>query len=79
MSLCVYIVDGVNQMKASKFAAVIGTKGRLTIPKKNREVLAKLLQVYIHDFDGAIVEMEIKNLYIDGTNHDLKSKALISD
>ena len=66
-------------MKAAKFAAVIGTKGRLTIPKKNREVIAKLLQIYMHDFEGAIVEMEIKKIYIDGINHNLETKALLKD
>jgi len=66
-------------MKAANFAAIMGTKGRLTIPKENRKALSNLLREPLYRFEGAIVRVEIKSIYIDGRNYDLETQALIRD
>ena len=66
-------------MKAANFAAILGTKGRLTIPKENRKALSQLLHEPLYRFEGSIVRIEIKSIYIDGRNYDLETKALLKD
>ena len=66
-------------MKAATFAAILGTKCRLTIPKENRKALSVLLRVPMSSFEGSIVVAEIKVISINGTHHDLETKALIND
>lgn len=66
-------------MKAASFAAILGTKGRLTIPKENRKSLSHLLRFPMTSFDGAIIVLEIKVISVNGVHYDLESKALINE
>ena len=58
-------------MKAQKFRAIIDDRDRITIPIANIKVLNKEIERERRDWEGSVIEMEIKTIrFIDGKKVD---------
>ena len=59
------------EMKAQKFRAIIDDRDRITIPIANIKVLNKEIERERRDWEGSVIEMEIKTIrFIDGKKVD---------